>query len=168
MKRRQSVGDLGAYIHCRCQKQYCSVENLFLSTYNPTRTFPITPKNHVSTTLHLVLVCLYVHVYKRTEQAGPLISWRIQFRTLDTYITYYIHELGCTRITIIHHTRAVLNRTTTDARSTVVSRLTLCRCSSSNIIMHSRIIVPRELVSRRRRRIADVDGVCDTRTSGTF
>lgn len=126
-------------------KQYCSAEDLFLSTYNPSHTVPTTPKNHVSSTCHLVLVSPCIYIYEQTEQAGPLISWRIQFRTLDSYITYYIHELGCTRITIIHHTRVVLNHTPTDARSTVVSRLTLCRCSNSNIIMHSRTSVAREL-----------------------
>jgi len=144
-------------------KQYCSAEDLFLSTYNPSHTFPTTPKNHVSSTYHLVLVSSCIYIYEQTEQAGPLISRRIQFRTLDSYITYYIHELGCTRITIIHHTRVVLNHT-----PTVVSRLTLCRCSNSNIIMPSRTSVARELVSRWRWRIADVDGVSDTRTSGTF
>lgn len=144
-------------------KQYCSAEDLFLSTYNSARTIShrLPPPKHVSATLRLVLVyiCMYIvciYTHERTEQAGPLISWWIQFRTLDTYITY-IHELGpgCTQITIIHHTRAVLNRTSTDARSTVVSRLTLCRCCSSNIIMRSRTNVARELVA-----VAEEDSWC--------
>lgn len=120
---------------------------------------PPPPQTRLSYSPSSPRICLYVYciyTHERTEQAGPLISWWIQFRTLDTYITY-IHELGpgCTQITIIHHTRAVLNRTSTDARSTVVSRLTLCRCCSSNIIMRSQTNVARELVE-----VAEEDSWC--------
>lgn len=129
-------------------KQYCSAEDLFLSTYNSARTIshrPPPPKTRLCYSPASPRICLYV--YTRTNRTSGSINFLVNSISDPRYI-YYIYPRALARVhTNYNNTPHALNRTSTDARSTVVSRLTLCRCCSSNIIMRSQTNVARVLVA---------------------